>query len=185
VERQTRRLIEQERPARWGRYPPVALDETKWHRTSGKVWGTCTFHESRARSPNRAETGRAHNWAGMGGWVPGPPWRYLPHAARLSGRQKPWPPGETFHTKTAWAVELLRQADAASTAPILGVVEGAYAAEPGVKPCLSAGPEQRRLAMLPRLRVDARLYHPVVSMPRRQGRPPTWGERLAAPQHQV
>jgi DDE superfamily endonuclease len=61
VERQTLRLIEQERPARWGRYHPVALDDTKLHRTSAKVWGTCTFHESSARSPNRAETVRAHN----------------------------------------------------------------------------------------------------------------------------
>jgi hypothetical protein len=35
----------QERPARWGRFHPVALDDTKLHRTSAKVWGTCTFHE--------------------------------------------------------------------------------------------------------------------------------------------
>jgi hypothetical protein len=28
VERQTRRLIEQERPARWGSYHPVAVDDT-------------------------------------------------------------------------------------------------------------------------------------------------------------
>src|SRR4029450_6462396 len=69
VERQTLRLIEQERPARWGRYHPVALDDTKLHRTSAKVWGTCTFHESSARSPNRAETVRAHNWVVMGDLV--------------------------------------------------------------------------------------------------------------------
>jgi hypothetical protein len=52
------RLIEQEQPARWGRYHPVVLDDTKWHRTSKQVWGTCTLHESSARSPNRAETVR-------------------------------------------------------------------------------------------------------------------------------
>jgi DDE superfamily endonuclease len=125
VERQTRRLIERERPARWGRYHPVALDDTTLHRTSAKVWGPCTFHEASARRPTRAETVRAHNWVVRGDLVPGTPWVYLPHAARLSCRQKQLPPGATFHTKTAQAVELLRQADAASTAPIVGVFEGA------------------------------------------------------------
>ena len=47
-ERQTRRLREQERPARWGRYHPVALDATQWHRTSAQVWGTGTGHASSA-----------------------------------------------------------------------------------------------------------------------------------------
>ena len=66
VERQLMRLVEQEHPARWGRYHPVAIDDTKEHRTSADVWGTCTFHESGARSPNRATTVRAHNWVVMG-----------------------------------------------------------------------------------------------------------------------
>jgi hypothetical protein len=83
VERETLRLIEQEHPARWGRYHPVALEDTKLHRTSAKVWGSCPVHESSARSPNRAETVRAPNWVGMGDLVPGTPWLYLPHAARL------------------------------------------------------------------------------------------------------
>jgi hypothetical protein len=61
VERQALPWLEQERPARWGRYHPVALDETKGHRTSKQVWGTWTFHEASARSPNRAETVRAHH----------------------------------------------------------------------------------------------------------------------------
>ena len=87
VERYTLRLLEQVHPARWGRYHPVALDDTKGHRTSKKVWGTCTFHESSARSPNRAETVRAHNWVVMGDLVPGRPWIYLPHGARLYYRQ--------------------------------------------------------------------------------------------------
>ncbi len=59
VERQLMRLVEQEHPARWGGYHPVAIDDTKEHRTSADVWGTCTFHESAARSPNRATTVRA------------------------------------------------------------------------------------------------------------------------------
>jgi hypothetical protein len=185
VERQTLRLIEQERPARWGRYHPVAIDDTKLHRTSAKVWGTCTFHEASARSPNRAETVRAHNWVVMGDLVPGTPWTYLPHAARLYCRKSQLPAGETFQTKTAWAVELLRQADAESTAPIVGVFDGAYAVTTVVKPCLNPGPEQRRIEILTRLRVDARLYHPVVSRPRPRGRRPMWGERMAAPQHHL
>jgi hypothetical protein len=185
VERETLRLIEHERPARWGRYHPVALDDTKLHRTSAKVWGTCTFHDSSARSPNRAETVRAHNWVVMGDLVPGTPWMYLPHAARLYCRKTQLPTGETFQTKTAWAVELLRQADAESSAPILGVFDGAYAVATVVEPCLNPGPGQRRIELLTRLRVDARLYSPVVSRARTKGRRPKWGERLAAPQHHV
>jgi len=73
VERQTVRVIEQEHPARFGKYHPVALDDTKEHRTSEDVWGTCTFHESSARSPNRAETVRAHNWVVAGDLIPGKP----------------------------------------------------------------------------------------------------------------
>ncbi len=45
----------------------VLCDEE--HRTSPDVWGTCTFHESSARSPNRAETVRAHNWV-VSPWQP-------------------------------------------------------------------------------------------------------------------
>jgi hypothetical protein len=71
VERQTQRPIEKERRARWGRYHPVAVDDTKLHRTSKQVWGTCTFHESSARSRNRAETVRAHHWVVMGDWLAG------------------------------------------------------------------------------------------------------------------
>jgi hypothetical protein len=93
VERETLRLIERERPARWGCDHPVALDDTKLHRTSAKIWGTCTFHEASARSPNRAETVRAHNWVVLGDLMPGTPWTYLPHAARLYCRQSQLPSG--------------------------------------------------------------------------------------------
>lgn len=74
VERQTLRLFEHERPARWGRYHPIALDDTTEHRTSQKVWGTCTFHESSPHSPNRAGTVRAHTWVVLGALLPGCPW---------------------------------------------------------------------------------------------------------------
>jgi DDE superfamily endonuclease len=157
VERQTFRLIDQERPARWGQYHPVAVDDTKLHRTSKKIWGTCTFHESSARSPNRAETVRAHNWVVMGDLVPGQPWTYLPHAARLYCRQSQLPAGESFRTKTALAVELLRQAAGESAAPILAVFDGAYAVATVIQPCLQPQAGQRRIAIITRLRTDARL----------------------------
>jgi hypothetical protein len=185
VERQMLRLLEHERPARWGPYHPVAIDDTKLHRTSAKVWGTCTFHEASARSPNRAETVRAHNWVVMGDLVPGTPWTYLPHGARLYCRQNQLLTGETCHTKTAWAIVLLRQADAESIAPLLGVFDGAYAVATVVEPCMNPAPGQRRIEILTRLRVDARLYQPLVPRARRKGRRPKWGERLAAPQHHV
>jgi hypothetical protein len=35
VERHTLRLIEQERPAQWGPYHPVAIDDTKPHQQAG------------------------------------------------------------------------------------------------------------------------------------------------------
>ena len=59
VERQLMRLVEREHPARWGRYHPVAIDDTKEHRTSKDVWGTCTFHESGAESQPRHDGSRA------------------------------------------------------------------------------------------------------------------------------
>lgn len=185
VERQTLRLIEQERPARWGRYPPVALDGTKLHRTSAKVWGTCTFHESSARSPNRAETVRAHNGVVMGDLGAGTPWLYLPHAARLYCRKNQLPAGETVQTKTTLAVELLRQVDAESAAPRLGVFDGADAVATVVDPCLHPQAGQRRIKILTRWRADARLYHAARPKPRAKGRRPLWGPRLAAPPHHL
>jgi hypothetical protein len=185
VERQTLRLLEQEHPARWGRYHPVAIDDTKLHRTSKHVWGTCTFHEASARSPNRAETVRAHNWVIMGDLSPGRPWMYLPHAARLYCRKTQLPPGETFRTKTALAVELLRQADVESAAPLLGVMDGAYAVETVVRPCVEPEDGRRRIELVTRLRADARLYHPAVAKPQTKGRPQKWGPRIAAPQHHL
>src|SRR5947208_93945 len=46
----------------WHGYRIWAADDTKVHRSSKGVWGTCTFHEYTARCPNRAGTVRAHNW---------------------------------------------------------------------------------------------------------------------------
>jgi hypothetical protein len=184
VERRSMRLVEHEHPARWGGYHPVAVDDTKEHRTSADVWGTCTFHESGARCPNRATTVRAHNWVVLGDLIPGRPWTYLPVAARLYFRQNQLPVGESFRTKTAWAVELLRQADAESAAPILAAFDGAYAMETVIEPCLNPPPGGRRIEFVTRLRRDARLYEPLEPAAKKPqgGRPRQWGKRLPAPQ---
>jgi hypothetical protein len=88
----------------------------------------------------------------------GLPWTYLPYAARIYCRHSQLPPGETFHTKTAWTV---------------------------VGPYLSDGPGQWQIEILTRLRVDARLYQSVVSRPRLNRHRPKWGTQLAAPQHHI
>jgi len=161
VERQTMRLVEGQRRQRWGKYRPVVLDDTKEHRTSADVWGTCTFHEPAARSPNRAETVRAHNWVVMGDLLPGKPWTYLPHASRLYFRRSQLPVDEKFRTKTKLAVEMLREVDAESETPVLAVFDGAYANTTVVRPCLNPSGTQRRIDVVTRLRIDARLYHPL------------------------
>ena len=184
VERQLLRLVEQEHRARWGGYRPLAVDDTKEHRTSADVWGTCTFHESGARCPNRATTVRAHNWVVMGELISGKPWTYLPLAARLYFRKSQLPVGEVFRTKTDWAVDMLRQADAESTSPILAIFDGAYAMETVIDPCLNPPPDKRRIEFITRLRRDARLYKPLegpTTTPK-GGRPRIWGRRLPAPQ---
>lgn len=184
VERALMRLVEQEHPARWGRYHPVAIDDTKEHRTSAEVWGTCTFHESTARSPNRATTVRAHNWVVLGDLSPGRPWTYLPVAARLYFRKSQLPMGERFRTKTAWAVDMLREADEESAAPLLAAFDGAYAMETVIKPCLNPAAGHRRIEFVTRLRKDARLYEPLETSPKnpKGGRPRKWGKRLPSPQ---
>lgn len=184
VERQLLRLIENEHPPRWGKYRPVAIDDTKEHRTSADVWGTCTFHESAARSPNRATTVRAHNWVVMGDLAPGKPWVYMPTASRLYCRKSQLPSGERFRTKTDLAVEMLREVDAESSAPILAAFDGAYAMETVIKPCLSPREGSRRIEFVTRLRRDARLYEPLTAPAKNSkgGRPRKWGKRLPSPQ---
>ena len=183
VERVLMRLIERERPSCWGRYCVQALDDTKLHRSSAGIWGTCTFHEYTARSPNRAETVRAHNWVVLAELVPGKPWTYLPHAARLYLRESQRPRGERFQRKTQLAVELFRQARQESKRPILGVFDGAYALSPVVRGCITPADGGRRTEILTRLRRDARLYRELTAKPGAMGRPRKWGRRLPAPEH--
>ena len=77
----------------WHGYHVWAGDDTKVHRTSKDVWGTCTFHEYTARCPNRASTVRAHNWVVLGALLaePGRPAWFLPVAGRLYFRQTQLP----------------------------------------------------------------------------------------------
>jgi len=184
VERQLMRLAEQEQPVRWGGYRPVAIDDTKEHRTSADVWGTCTFHESAARSPNRATTVRAHNWVLLGDLAPGKPWTYLPLASRLYFRKTQLPSGERFRTKTLLAVDMLRQLDAESAVPVLAAFDGAYAMDTVIQPCLNPLPGRRRIEFVTRLRKDARLYEPLAPTAKNSkgGRPRKWGSRLPSPQ---
>ena len=125
VARQILRRREQERPARGGGDPPVAVDATKGHRTSTQVWGTGTVHDARARRPQRAETVRAHHGVVMGDVRPGRPWLYWPPAARGSHRRRQLPAGEPCRPQTALAVQLWRQAEAEAVAPLLGGGDGA------------------------------------------------------------
>lgn len=182
VERCLMRLVERTCPMRASKYHCVAVDDTKEHRTSADVWGTCTFHESTARCPNRATTVRAHNWVVMGELVPGRPCTYLPEAARLYFRQSQLPAGERFQKKTVLALELLRQRAAQSAQAILAAFDGAYAMSTVIRPCLNPPAGQPRIDIVTRLRRDGRLYAPLVRNSSALGRPRKWGKRMPAPQ---
>ena len=99
----------------WHGYQVSAVDDTKVHRSSPHVWGTCTFHEYTARCPNRAPTVRAHNWVVLGALLhePEKPAWFLSISGRLYFRQSQLPIGPdgivAFQTKCELAVELLRE----------------------------------------------------------------------------
>jgi hypothetical protein len=120
----------------------------------------------------------------LGDLAPGRPWTYRPLAARLYFRKSQLPVGELFRTKTAAAVDMLRQVDAESKAPILAAFDGAYAMQTVIKPCLNPPSDGRRIEIVTRLRKDARLYEPspTPSANPKGGRPRKWGRRLPAPQ---
>jgi hypothetical protein len=118
----------------------------------------------------------------MGDLVPGKPWTYLPHTARLYFRQSQLPAGEEFRKKTIWAVEMLRQVDAESAVPVLGVFDGAYANRTVIRPCLNPPADQRRIDVVTRLREDAQLYGSKANVAKKKcGRPRLWGKRIPAP----
>jgi hypothetical protein len=175
----------------WHGYHVWAGDDTKVHRASKDVWGTCTFHEYTARCPNRATTVRAHNWVVLGALLPNPgaPAHFLPTAGRLYFRktQLPGPekgPAIVFRTKCQLLVELNRQAADACPGKNLAVFDGANAVRSVVRPLVKpAEAGQPRIDFVTRLRQDARLHYlpPSVRRKGQRGPMPKWGRRMPPP----
>src|SRR5215831_19063271 len=169
LERATADLIDQAPGRRWYGYRVWAIDDSKAHRSSKRVWGTCTFHEYTARCPNRAATVRAHNWVVLGALLPRPsqPALFLPHAGRLYFRQSQLPAGEPFRTKCQLLVELLRAEAAHVPGRHRGAFDGAFAVRSVVRPLTQPEAGQPRVEFLTRLRGDARLHvQPPADRPR-------------------
>ncbi len=183
MERATAGLLDQAPGRLWYGYRVWAGDDTKVHRSSKGVWGTCTFHEYTARCPNRASTVRAHNWVVVGALLPRPaqPAWFLPHAGRLYLRQSQLPAGETFRTKCHLLVELVRAEAAAVEGEHLAVFDGGFALRSVVRPLVRPSPGQARVEFLTRLRGDARLHALPEAEPQRRGPRRKWGRRLAPP----
>jgi hypothetical protein len=175
----------------WHGYSVVAGDDTKVHRTSKDVWGTCTFHEYTARCPNRASTVRAHNWVVLGALVPteGQPAHFLAIASRLYFRETQRPaaqkgPPIVFRTKCELLVEMAREHHDACPGKTLAVLDGGFASRSVVRPLAApAEPGQGRIDFLTRLRHDARLHAlPPATRPKgKRGARPKWGKRLPPP----
>jgi hypothetical protein len=175
----------------WHGYSVWAADDTKVHRNSKGVWGTCTFHEYTARCPNRASTVRAHNWVVLGVLLPntGQPAHFLPVAGRLYFRKTQLPPAETgpsipFRTKCELLVELGREHQKACCGKTLGVFDGGFALGSVVRPLVKPRePGQPRSDFLTRLRHDARLHGlpPKERKKGQRGATPKWGKRLPPP----
>jgi hypothetical protein len=170
----------------WQGYRVWAGDDTKVHRNSPNVWGTCTFHEYTARCPNRATTVRAHNWVVLGALLHNPdqPAWFLPVVGRLYFRQAQLPAGEVFQTKCELLVDLMQRQARVQSGPHLLVFDGGFALGSVVRPLVRPDdPQQPRIEFVTRLRQDARLYElpPTVRRPGQRGPTPTKGRRLPPP----
>jgi Transposase DDE domain len=175
----------------WHGYRVWAGDDTKVHRNSPDVWGTCTFHEYSARCPNRASTVRAHNWVVVGALLPQAeqPALFLPTAGLLYFRKSQLPaagkgPPVTFRTKCELLVELGRQHAKACPGKNLLVFDGGFALRSVVRRLVKPDdPAQPRVEFLTRLRHDARLHAlpPAERRARQRGPSPKWGRRLPPP----
>jgi hypothetical protein len=169
----------------WYGYYVWAGDDTKVHRNSPHVWGTCTYHEYTARCPNRASTVRAHNWVVVGALLAQqeqPAW-FLPQAARLYFRHTQLPPGEMFQTKNTLLVDLLRRQAKYVQGQHLAVFDGAFAVFNVVHPLVCPHPGQARVEFLTRLRKDACLCDlPPQTEAKRRGPKRKWGSPLPKPQ---
>jgi DDE superfamily endonuclease len=192
VTRSLTQLVEKAPGRCWLCYRVSAVDDTKVHRNSEGVWGTCTFHEYTARCPNRAATVRAHNWVVLGALLRNPekPAWFLPISGRLYFRKSQLPelpehPGrtETFRTKCELAVELLREQARISGGAHLGVFDGGFALKSVVRPLAEPEDGSPRIEFLTRLRHDARIYAlpPTERRPGQRGPMPKWGRKLSPP----
>jgi DDE superfamily endonuclease len=185
LERVTAQLLDHAPGRIWHGYRVWAGDDTKVHRNSANVWGTCTFHEYTARCPNRASTVRAHNWVVLGALLPRadqPAW-FLPQAERLYFRKSQLPAGEEFQTKCELLVTMLRQEAKNVDAEHLGVFDGAFAVRSVVRSLVWPAPGEPRVEFLTRLRSDARLHAlpPPAAEAGRRGPKRKWGPRLPPP----
>jgi hypothetical protein len=187
VTRSLTRLVEKAPGRLWHGYHVSAVDDTKVHRNSPDVWGTCTFHEYTARCPNRATTVRAQNWVALGALLenPGKPAWFLPISGRLYFRKSQLPrqsPAsdrkEPFRTKCELAVELIRGQARITGGPHLAAFDGGYALQSVVRPLVSPEDGSPRIEFLTRLRHDARLYAPLPELHRPNRK---WGRRLPPP----
>jgi hypothetical protein len=187
VTRNLARLIEKAPGRTWHGYHVSAVDDTKVHRNSEGVWGTCTFHEYTARCPNRATTVRAHNWVCLGALLrnDGQPAWYLPVSGRLYFRKSQLPrlsPAsgrtEPFRTKCELAVELIREQARTLGGRHPAAFDGGYALRTVIRPLVSPEDGSPRIEFLTRLRHDARLYAP---LPERHRPNQKWGRRLPPP----
>jgi hypothetical protein len=174
----------------WHGYRVWAADDTKVHRSSKGVWGTCTFHEYAARCPDRAPTVRAHNWVVLGALLPDPgrPAHFLPAAGRLYFRKSQLPaprqgPPVAFRTKCGLLVELAREHARACGGKSLGAFDGGFALRSVVRPLAVPDAGQPRIDFVTRLRQDARLHRlpPARRRPGQRGATPRWGQRLPPP----
>jgi hypothetical protein len=187
VEYHTATLLDSLPQRLWYGYRVWAGDDTKVHRSSKHVWGTCTFHEYTARCPNRAGTVRAHNWVVVGALVPAgeQPALFLPVAARLYFRKDQLPAtGEAFRTKCDLLVEAVRQRAVCENGPHLAVFDGGFALRSVVRRLvLPDNPRTPRVDFITRLRQDGCLcaQPPKERRQGQRGPMPKWGKRLPPP----
>lgn len=177
----------------WYGFHVAAVDDTKVHRSSADVWGTCTFHEYTARCPNRATTVRAHNWVVLGSVLHNPekPAWFLPLSGQLYFRKSQLPARpqaegggtEPFRTKCELAVELIREHAQLLGGRHLALFDGGYALGNVVRPLVVPEDGAPRIEFLTRLRHDARLYAlPPQERPKgKRGPKPKWGKKLPPP----
>jgi hypothetical protein len=189
VERALAGLLDKAPGRLWHGYQVSAVDDSMVHRSSAKVWGTCTFQHYSARCPNRAKAVRAHNWVVLGALLhnEGQPAWFLPQTGKLYFRrcQLPSVPDqEEFYTKNELAVQLLQEQAVNVSGKHLGAFDGAFATASVVRPLRCPEPGRPRIDFVTRLRKDARLYTPPPAPPkvgRGRGAWPKWGQRLPPP----